>query len=113
MARTKLDAVGPNLVGAPVVIAAPNAQGDAVRPRTALLVTNSSGAPITITLTTAGTHDGYAVADPTVTLAAGASTIIGGFTSVFPQPSGADEGWVYVDYSSITGVTRTCLALGA
>ena len=110
MARTKVSAVTPSVAGAAIAYSAPTAEGDQVRPNTVLLVNNGSGSAITLTLVTGGTAGEYAVADPTVTVPAGAERAVGPFSAIFPQPSGADAGWVYVDYSSVTSVTRAAIA---
>jgi hypothetical protein len=110
MARTKVSAIAPSLAGAAVVYTQPTAEGDAIRPGSILLVKNGSGSTITLTLVTGGTAASYAIDDPTVTVAAGAEKAVGGFSSVFPQPVGADAGWVYVNYSSVTSVTRAVIA---
>lgn len=110
MARTFVAPVYPSLAGTSINYSAPTVEGDAVRPNTVLLIKNGSGAPITITLQTGGTVGDLAIADPTVSIAAGAEKAIGPFSGVFPQPSGADAGWVYVDYSAVASVTRAAIA---
>ena len=90
--------------------AATDTQGDAVRLTNKIWINNGSLASITVTLITGGTSEGLAVADPTVTITAGQAKLIGPFPAVFGQPAGVDEGWVFIDYSAITSVTRACLA---
>lgn len=110
MARNKLDGVAPSLAGSTTAFTAATVDGDAVRPNTALLVRNGSAGVVTLTLVTAGMAENYAIADPTVAIPAGQDRFIGPFSRIFPQPAGADEGWVYIDYSAFTSVTRVALA---
>lgn len=70
--------------------------------RTYLEVVNGGGSSITVTITTAGTIAGRAIADDAVTVAAGARAKIG------PWPTGlynAADGNVDVAYSAVTSVT--------
>lgn len=112
MARTKVAAVTPSVAGAAYAFSAPVADGDAVRPNTVLLLDNGSGSSVTVTIQTGATAGDYAIADPTVVLAAGAKRALGPFGGgVFPQQSGSDVGWVYVDYSSVpSGLVRAAIA---
>lgn len=111
MARVNLSAAKPTMTGQAVTYAAAPADGDAVRPHTTLLVKNGSGSPITVTLVTGGTASGYAVADPTVSVGAGAEVAIGDFSDpIFRQTSGATKGLIHVDYSSVTSVTRLAVS---
>jgi hypothetical protein len=103
----------PTASGVPITYGAVTAgagNGDKVRPHSILIVRNASTAAITVTLITGGTVDGLAIADTTVTVAAGADVMIGPFAQHFVQPSGPDAGQVYVEYSSATSVTRACIA---
>lgn len=111
MARTRLAAVAPNVLGVTAALAGPpTAEGDMLRPDEVLWVHNGNAATLTVTLVTGGTADSLAVADPTVSIPTGTDKIIGPFGDVFPQPSGADRGYVYVDYSVQSSVTRVALA---
>jgi hypothetical protein len=57
-----------------------------------------------------GAGGDLAIADPTVSIPVG-DFAIGPFEDVFPQISGTDAGWVAIEYSSVTGLTRTVMAL--
>lgn len=109
MARQNIPSVNPSIAGVTLPFTQPDAAGDGVRPNAIVLVNNGSGSPITVTLVTGGTAGDYAIADPTVTVAAGEIKAIGPFSALFPQPSGVDTGWVYLNYSSVTSVTRAVL----
>lgn len=112
MPRAMLGGVAPSgPAGVTLTWGAPTVDGDAVRPGNVLLVRNTSAGAITLTLVTGGTSGNYAVADPTVAVPAGATVAVGPFGQVFPQTSGTDAGWVYVDYSAVAGVERTVIAL--
>lgn len=67
-----------------------------------LYVNNGSGSPITVTIQTPGTVDGLAIADRTVTVAAGAERFIGPLTA---KDYNQSDGTVYVDFSAVTTVT--------
>lgn len=74
-----------------------------------LVVNNASGAPINVTIHSTYTQDGLALTDRVVAVAAATIRRIGPFPSrTFAQPSTALEGAgrVWVDYSSVTSVTR-------
>lgn len=77
-----------------------------------LKVLNGSGGSINVTVQTAATEDGLAVAEQVVAVAAGATKYIGRFRpATYDRPSGAaDAGKIYVDFSAVTSVT--CAALG-
>jgi hypothetical protein len=68
----------------------------------ALHVRNRSTASITVTLPTAATVDGLAIADRAVTVAAGAhaSISVGSHAGIYGQTDGS----VWVDYSAVTTV---------
>lgn len=72
-----------------------------------LEVKNGSGAPITVTLDIKSTVDGAAVTDPTVTVAAGVTKIIGPFPPSIYNDSGT--GRAKVTYSDVTTVTVKAL----
>jgi hypothetical protein len=78
-----------------------------------LKVINGSGGSINVTVQTAETVDGLAVADQVVAVAAGATKYIGRFRpSVYDRPTGAtDAGKVYVDFSAVTSVTVAALGV--
>jgi hypothetical protein len=72
-----------------------------------LVVKNGSASPITVTLDIKQTVDGQTVTDPTVTIAAGASKIIGPFpTGIYNDTNGR----VGVTYSAVTTVNVIALA---
>jgi hypothetical protein len=77
--------------------------------RTFLHVKNGGGSPITVTIQTSTTIEGLAVADQTVSVPASEERLIGPFSTHFEQPSGADKGKVYVDFSDVTSVTVAAL----
>lgn len=97
--------VGPGLAPA---LTAPTVDGDSIESgQVAVMVTNASGAPINVTAQTPATQDGLAIAEQIVAVAAGATKLIGPFPrSTYGQPSGADRGRVYIDYSAQASVTR-------
>lgn len=101
--------VHPSAAGVQLAFTAPDAAGDAVRPNAVLLINNAGGTARTVTLITGGLAGDLAIADPTVTVPAGQIVAIGPFSQVFPQISGADTGYVYVNYDAITSVTRAVL----
>lgn len=71
--------------------------------KTLLLVQNGSGSPLVVTVQTAQTVEGNAIADPTFTVAAGDDAILGPFTpSLFNQVA---DGKVYSDTDAQTSIT--------
>lgn len=108
MAHVVLNPVRASNAGATVTPAAPTAAGDSLPPGCALVVENTSGASINVTIQTGGTVEGLAIADVVVAVPAAGVRVIGPFTprSVFVQPPGADAGRVLVDYSAVAGVKR-------
>lgn len=112
MPRTFVSPVSPAVTGTQLTYSAVTAgagNGDAVRPNVALLVKNGSGASLTITLITGGTVDNLALPDPTITVPAGQDFLIGPFPGSYPQQAGTDVGYVYVEYSSATTITRAAI----
>jgi hypothetical protein len=94
-----------DILGTAFTTAAASGGGDKVapHPRGCVLVDNGSGSSITVTVTTPGT-DKYnqARADIPITVAAGASKLIG----PFPQDLASDvDGLVAIGYSDVTTVT--------
>lgn len=81
--------------------------------RVVLVVNNAGGSSITVTALTPITVDGLNLEDLVVTVAAGAVEYLGPFSaSTFGQPTGsADAGRAYVEYSSVTSVTRAVLSV--
>lgn len=104
MARTPL--ATQTIVTAGIVPAYTNANVDghsvANRGRTFLHVKNGSGASINVTLVTAATVGGRAVADDVVAVGAGAEKMIGPFDETVYN---AASGVVNVDFSAVTTVT--------
>lgn len=78
----------------------------------ALMVTTTSGA-CNVTVQTPIQVDGLPLDDLVVAVAAGKTVLIGPFpTRTFGQPEGsADAGRAYVDYDTVTGVTRAVVKL--
>lgn len=81
--------------------------------RVMLMVINGGGSSITVTVITPIQVDSLDVVDLAVTVAAGATKLIGPFSAAtFGQPVGsADAGRAYVEYSDVTSVTRAVLSL--
>lgn len=107
MARTAITPQAGTAAGTAAVFEPANADGNSfttARGR-ALHVANGSGSPIDVTLPTPAAVDGLALADRTITVAAGAHTVIGlGVASgagIYAQADGS----VHVDYSAVTTVT--------
>lgn len=113
MARNVLTAAQPTIDGATYAFTAVDStpgNGDAALPGTILLIDNGSGSSLTVTIVSGGSVEGLAVADYTVTVAAGAKRAIlvpGGPTWV--QPTGTTKGRVHIDYSSATTITRAAV----
>lgn len=68
-----------------------------------VLVKNGSGSPITVTLDIKATLDGAAVTDPTVSVGAGVTKMIGPFPIGIYNDSGT--GRARIAYSAVTSVT--------
>ena len=73
-----------------------------------IVVRNGGAGSITVTVQTPRTVDDLAVADLTVSIAAGKTYLIGPFPTETFNQSGSDRGKVYVDFD-----TDTSVALGA
>ena len=114
MARTQVAAQAASAAGLAPAYTAPIVDGDALPgggDHAVLHVKNGGAGSLTVTVQTGTTTGGYAVADQTVTVPAGADRFIGPFPApVFDQPAThADpllRGKVLVDYSVLTSVTR-------
>lgn len=89
-------------------LTAPTAEGDVIDSgAVAVMVKNASGGSINVTAQTPATQAGLAVAENIVPVAAGATELIGPFPKgTYGRTSGADEGRVYIDYSSQASITR-------
>lgn len=113
MARADLTTqpiVRTGLVPTTVAVTADGAVFDAER--TALYVVNGSEAATTVTVTATAAQDGLDVEDLTVSVAAGATALIGPFPRrTFGQVSGTDAGRVYVDYSPTTDIAHAVVTL--
>lgn len=106
MARTSITPQKATSVGPTVTFEPANVAGNSFAPARgrALHVRNGSGSSITVTVPTPGTTaDGLAIADRTVTVAAGAHAVFapGSSAGVYGQVDGS----VNVDYSAVTTVT--------
>lgn len=111
MARAILAPISPSIAGAAVTYTAPTADGDAVHPGTTLLIKNASAAAITVTLVTPALVDNLAIADKTLTVAAGADVLVAIPRDVIYRETtaGATFGLVPVNYSAVTSVTRASI----
>jgi|SRR5215217_3615713 len=114
MARVSVTTQPVTRTGTATVLTGPTVDGDIIDTgRTMLYVLNGSGAPITVTVQTPLTVDGLDVADLTVTVPAAGFRIIGPFpVGTFGRAYGdANAGRAYVDYSSVTSVTRGVISV--
>ena len=69
-------------------------------------VDNAYTGTITATFVLPGTVDGQAIPDLAIPVGAGVTKFVGPFPPAFyNQPSGADQGKVYIEWSSVTSVT--------
>jgi len=110
MARTELVAQNVTDSGLAAVYTAANVDGHWIEPGDIIHVVNGAGASINVTLVTGGTFRGKAVSDTVVAVVNGTSKFIRvNQADLYAQPSGADEGRVYVDFSSVTSITVACL----
>lgn len=108
MTYTQTPPVAPSMAGTAVTYSAVPAGGLAVLPGSILLVKNGSGSAITVTLQVQKTYKGYALTAPTVSVGAGVELAIGPLPAevhVIVNPSNANNGYILVDFSSITSVT--------
>ncbi len=74
-----------------------------------IYVTNGGGSETIVTIVSQGTEDGLAIADRTVTVAAGENAMIGPFP---PHIYNNSVGEIEVSFSFITSVTLAALNLG-
>lgn len=98
------------LAGSTITSVAASAGGDKVTPngRGALLVTNGDVASKTVTVVTPGnTQYGQDDPDVAVTVAAGATALIG----PFPQGLAGTDGLVAITYSAVASVTVAAIAI--
>lgn len=115
MARTQLTTInrgseaGLDLTAIDVAAETTDGNSFAWGPNRCIAVLNGDDASITVTIPTPGTvgRSGLAIGDQAVTIAAGATKIIGPFGQHFKQSTGL----VHVDYAgtTMTGVMATVL----
>jgi len=75
--------------------------------KTFLMVNNGSGDAITVTINTPSQVAGLDIAELTVSVAAGARTAIGPFTTDFNQ----NDGYVWATFSAVVDVTIDAVTL--
>ena len=105
MAKTALAVQTVSRAGITGSFTAANADGHYIANTEAnffLHVKNGGGSSITVTIETAATVDGLAVADRAVTVANGSEKMIGPFP---PNIYNQDDGSVWVTFSAVTSVT--------
>lgn len=78
-----------------------------------IVVNNTTGDTITMTIVTGGTYGGIALADVDVSIDNNDTALIGPFNgNVFNQLSGADAGYVYLNWNDeITGTVANSVTL--
>lgn len=110
MARTAITVQQVANTGIVATYEAANAAGNSFtnNEKSWMEVINGSGSSINVTITTAGTANGIAVADPVIAVAAGATKKIGPFPS---YPFEAADRSINVDYSAVTTVTVSVFTL--
>jgi hypothetical protein len=111
MARVILGSVAPSMQGSTLTLLAPTVDGDAVPPGTALLVQNTTGSAVNVTIVTGGTVGGsLAVDDIVVSIPANTMKVLGPFTEPYlPQSS---SGRVDVNYATPASFLRAAIAVG-
>jgi hypothetical protein len=101
----------PSIVGTTFTAAAASGGGDTVDPTggdVVLHYINGSGGAITVTVVRPGTEYGVANPDPTVSVGAGATKMIGPIPDEFADP---DTGLVSITYSGVTSLTVAAVRL--
>jgi hypothetical protein len=114
MARTEVTAQEVVLTGLEPALTAANADGDIVEcgATVFLWVDNASGGEVDVTIQTPLTVEGLAVAENVVAVPAGDVRLIGPIVRrAFGQPTGDDKGKAYVDFESVTTVTRAYITI--
>jgi hypothetical protein len=109
MARTEVTAQEVVLTGLEPALTAANADGDIVEcgATVFLWVDNASGGEVDVTIQTPLT-----VAENVVAVPAGDVRLIGPIVRrAFGQPTGDDKGKAYVDFESVTSVTRAYITV--
>lgn len=114
MAKALQTPVSATVNGVVPTLAAPNGtgsgNGDIVPPNSIVYVENGSGGVLTVTIKEPSIVDGQAVTDKAVAVANGAKVVFGPFTLTQKQlPGTTDAGNVYLEYSTVTTVTRFVL----
>lgn len=114
MARTSVTTQQIVRTGLAANLTGPVIDGDIIDSGNVILyVKNDSGAPVTVTVQTGATYQGYPVGDQTVSVPAAGFRFIGPLPAgTFNQPTDAavGAGRVLVDYSAVTSVTRAVLS---
>lgn len=107
MARTLLATQAISEQGTVPAYTAANVDGHFVSVPGILHVKNGGGSSINVTVQTAQTVEGRAVADDVIAVAAGAEKMIKlSSSSLLVRPAGqTDAGYAYVDFSGVTTVT--------
>lgn len=114
MARVALTPQQVTTGGITPTLTSPTADGDRFDcGRVALYVANGDDDDITVTAVTPGTSGGLAIQDASGVVPAGGFRIFGPFPRhLFGRPFGdTDAGQAYVNYSSVTSVTRGLIKL--
>ena len=107
MPRTAVTPQAASGAGSTVTFEPANTDGNSFTPKQgrALHVRNGSASPITVTVPTPVTSEGLAVADRTVTVAAGAHGVFAPGSAAVSGIYAQTDGAVHVDYSAVTTVT--------
>lgn len=112
MVRAVVAPIRASMAGTAVTLAAPTVDGDALRPNTGLLVHNTSGGALNVTIVTGATVGGRAVPDDVVSVPAGAWRLLGPFADeVYPQTSGTTKKLIHVDYQTPASFERVSVGL--
>lgn len=110
MARTALATQTPTQAGSELVFTAANVDGHSIDGGRSIIlhVANGDASPHTVTIMSAATQSGLAVADQPVTVPAGETWHMGPFDArTFDRASGeaVDPNRVWVDFDAITSMT--------
>jgi hypothetical protein len=100
------------MAGTSLTFTAPTVDGDAIAQGTTLLVHNTSGGALNLTIVTGQTVGGRAIPDDVISVPAGAYRLIGPFDdTVFPQPSGTTKDRIHIDYATPASWERASIGL--
>ncbi|GAB3154263.1 hypothetical protein GCM10027258_57870 [Amycolatopsis stemonae] len=102
MARQSVTTQKITRAGTVPTAASPNVDGDIIDTGASvfLLLSNTGGSPATAVVVSQATFDGLAVDDLTVSLAAGATKVVGPISSTFAFPEGdSNAGRAFVNYT--------------